>query len=202
MMDCAYPNCKAEGKIQIQEWKCALCDKHHEAWRDLSLMSMKNASDYRKMIEAQLRFSIACGNAGAKRELSSLQKGRHPRLRSLTAADFVADSPHDEDCLEDIQKTLNDLGMKIKVWPTISAEDKKDAKEGKKSIPDEKYKRIKCQHCGNMIPSNGAAQFSHLKKHVKELLSAGKLTDEQVKEIRSIRLKPEHEQIFAAHFNS
>lgn len=59
----------------------------------------------------------------------------------------------------------------------------------------------KCPYCANEIPSNGAAQYSHLKKHVNELVVRKVLTLEQGNEIRKTKLTPEMEKVFSEAFS-
>lgn len=59
----------------------------------------------------------------------------------------------------------------------------------------------KCPYCANEIPSNGAAQYSHLKKHVNELVVRKVLTMEQGSEIRKTKLTPEMEKVFSEAFS-
>jgi hypothetical protein len=59
------------------------------------------------------------------------------------------------------------------------------------AVKVEKFETKICQWCGESLPSNGAAQFSHLRKHVLQLVKANILTKDQVGEIRSIKLSPE-----------
>lgn len=54
-----------------------------------------------------------------------------------------------------------------------------------------KYEDKKCEWCQDTLPSNGAAQFSHLRKHVSQLQKMKLLSDQDVKEIRSIKLTSE-----------
>lgn len=63
-----------------------------------------------------------------------------------------------------------------------------------------KYKNVKCKWCDDDIPSNGAAQFSHLKKHINQLVERGILNKSQASKIRSIKLDNKHEKIFADAF--
>jgi hypothetical protein len=62
------------------------------------------------------------------------------------------------------------------------------------------YQPKLCPYCSGEVPSNGAAQFSHLKKHINELVGRSVLTKEQADGIRSIKLTPEMAQIFAGAF--
>lgn len=62
------------------------------------------------------------------------------------------------------------------------------------------YEEKQCKFCKAKVPSNGAAQFSHLKKHINELLSKNLLTKEQAAGIRSLKLEPAIEKIFIEKF--
>lgn len=59
-----------------------------------------------------------------------------------------------------------------------------------------------CPYCAGEVPSNGAAQFSHLKKHINDLVGRAVLTKEQADGIRSVKLTPEMAQIFAGAFQN
>lgn len=62
------------------------------------------------------------------------------------------------------------------------------------------YKKKKCEYCNEEVCSNGAAQFSHLKKHVTQLAGKGELSPEQVNSIRKLKLEPGIQAIFAKNF--
>lgn len=53
-----------------------------------------------------------------------------------------------------------------------------------------------CLCCGNIVPSNGAAQFSHLRKHLKDLVEQGKVS---ANELEVARTTPSIEAILRAH---
>ena len=57
-----------------------------------------------------------------------------------------------------------------------------------------------CEWCGKDMPTNGAAQFSHIKMHVRQLVDKGKLTKEQAAGVRSVKLSGEIRKIFEEHF--
>lgn len=57
-----------------------------------------------------------------------------------------------------------------------------------------------CEWCHEEIPSNGAARYSHLKKHVRQLVKKSLLTEEQGQAIRSVELAPEMRAIFEGEF--
>jgi hypothetical protein len=40
--------------------------------------------------------------------------------------------------------------------------------EAPKEVKTEKYQLKTCEWCGDELPSNGAAQFAHLMKHIRE----------------------------------
>jgi hypothetical protein len=69
--------------------------------------------------------------------------------------------------------------------------------DGKKAIYDDNKKA--CEWCGKELPTNGAAQFSHIKMHFRQLVNKGKLTPEQAN-VRSVELSPELRKIFEEHF--
>jgi hypothetical protein len=60
--------------------------------------------------------------------------------------------------------------------------------------------QIKCEWCGDEISNKGAARYSHLQKHARQLLKKGKLTKEQAVLITGVKLPSEVEQVFAAAF--
>ena len=64
----------------------------------------------------------------------------------------------------------------------------------------ERYPEATCEWCKEKLPSNGAAQYSHLTKHIKELTNKGFLTKEQAMAIRSIKLSNNIREIFIKHF--
>ena len=63
-----------------------------------------------------------------------------------------------------------------------------------------KFKLMKCEWCKQEIPKNGAAQFSHLKKHLSELVEKGALTARKAKSIRSTKLDKKIRRIFHKEF--
>ncbi|KKL63211.1 hypothetical protein LCGC14_2177360 [marine sediment metagenome] len=63
-----------------------------------------------------------------------------------------------------------------------------------------KYKSINCEWCKQQVPKNGAAQFSHLKKHLSELVASGAMTKKKAKDIRSIKLDSKTKKIFLREF--
>ena len=65
-----------------------------------------------------------------------------------------------------------------------------------------KYESIKCEYCGESIPKNGAAQFSHLRKHVKQLVDQGMISDLEAKQIRKVKLNPKMKKRFQNAFRS
>lgn len=64
------------------------------------------------------------------------------------------------------------------------------------------YQPKKCPYCTSDVPSNGAAQFSHLKKHVNELVSRKVLTVEQAAAIRSTKLTEEMQKVFTEAYRT
>ena len=65
-----------------------------------------------------------------------------------------------------------------------------------------KYELVKCEYCGESIPRNGAAQFSHLRKHVKQLVDRGVVSDLEAKKIKKVKLNPEMKKKFQKAFRS
>jgi hypothetical protein len=61
---------------------------------------------------------------------------------------------------------------------------------------ERKFELAKCQYCGGDVPKNGAAQFSHLRKHVNELVKRGILTPDEAKKIRKVKLEPRYDRLF------
>jgi hypothetical protein len=59
---------------------------------------------------------------------------------------------------------------------------------------------VKCEWCGEAIPINGAARFSHLKKHIRELVKKKLLTLEQANAVRKVDLDDAIKAICIAHF--
>lgn len=68
------------------------------------------------------------------------------------------------------------------------------------SVKVGKFGEKTCQWCGEVLPGNGAAQFSHLKKHINWLVSKEVLTKEESQAIRSVKLTPEMEKKFKIGF--
>jgi len=66
--------------------------------------------------------------------------------------------------------------------------------------PTEKYEMKVCFWCHEPVPSNGAASYSHLKKHINELVAKKVLDKEQANAVRSVKLTPEMETIFKEAF--
>lgn len=62
------------------------------------------------------------------------------------------------------------------------------------------YKQKICEFCGEKVASNGAAQYSHLRKHIAQMLSKNALTREQAAGIRSTKLTPEMLKLFTEFF--
>ena len=197
---CSYPNCKVKSaKSHIQAWgDVHLCDKHLEAWKDFSLMPNRNLTDYKKMFEAEFKFSVACG--ASKESQKKQAEFITNRLKSLSSGDFWTKEKYRADWLKPIQKIIDELKIGIRVWPIVSSEDREKAKESGKDLPDAKYNRVKCEWCKQMIPRNGAAQFSHLKNHQNELGGAGKMTEEDMKAVRAVKLDPKVKDIFRVYF--
>jgi len=58
------------------------------------------------------------------------------------------------------------------------------------------FQKVPCKWCNKELPSNGAAQFAHLGKHLRQLVFKNLLTREQSALVRSTALTPEVEKIF------
>jgi hypothetical protein len=161
-------------------------------------MPKRNMADYKKCFEAEFKFSVACGASKEyqKRESEFIKN----RLKGLSSGDFWTKEEFREDWLKPIQKIIDELKIGIRVWPIVSTEAREEAKQSGKDLPDAKYNRIECSWCNQMIPRNGAAQFSHLKKHINEVIQDGKITEEEAKEIRSVKLDPKYDVIFKKFF--
>lgn len=69
---------------------------------------------------------------------------------------------------------------------TASANSASDAQLGQKV----------CEWCNERLSNNGAAQFSHLKKHLRQLVKMKLLSDDQVSKITSVKLEPEIYKVF------
>lgn len=71
--------------------------------------------------------------------------------------------------------------------------------KGEESV-ESKFKISKCEWCGNELSSGGAARFSHLKKHVRELVKNGVLSQEQANDVHSVKLTDEMRKLFEQHY--
>jgi hypothetical protein len=49
----------------------------------------------------------------------------------------------------------------------------------------------KCDFCGDVLPSNGAAQFSHLRKHLLRMVEKNIIDKERANSVRSLKLEPD-----------
>jgi len=76
----------------------------------------------------------------------------------------------------------------------------KDEVEPRESITDGGFRQLQCQWCASIIPSNGAAQYAHLRKHINHLVNINKLTVVQGNNIRSTKLSDEHIELFKSVF--
>ncbi len=97
---------------------------------------------------------------------------------------------------------------KFLVFETISEGVQISLKKAQKTIEEDedsteltikhsdKYENKLCKWCNASLPSNGAAQFSHLKRHINQLVKHQNLSSEQAGAIHSIKLTPEMEVIF------
>ena len=74
----------------------------------------------------------------------------------------------------------------------------KEAEEELKTEPlktEGGYQEVTCKWCGKTLPSNGGPQFAHLQKHLRQLLKAKLITDEQYRSIHTTTLTKEFEEI-------
>jgi len=58
-----------------------------------------------------------------------------------------------------------------------------------------------CQWCGKPVSNKGAAQFSHLQKHLRQLMKSNLISKEQCQEIRSTTLSKEMIELLTQHKN-
>lgn len=199
---CGFPGCQSMGKMNIQAYDVYLCKTHWDAYTDLALMPSRNKADSKKVLEARLLFWKACGSESDtfRSEFKKFKNGSHRLLRdSYTNAN---EKQYPDEWMKGIQKTLDKIKCgHIKVWPRVTISEKKEAEKTGKKLADEKYDRVQCEWCGSMIPSNGAAQFSHLRKHINELVKKGKLTELAAKSINSTKLSKVMRKLFERHFN-
>ena len=96
---------------------------------------------------------------------------------------------------------LRRLGLEVPKMQIVPYEHEEIIIE--EEVPEEeepKYKAIKCEFCGEEIPKNGAAQYSHLRKHVKQLVARGVISERDSKKIRKVKLEPATYKIFKKAF--
>lgn len=62
-----------------------------------------------------------------------------------------------------------------------------------------KYKTIKCKYCGRDIFNNGVAQFSHMKKHINDLIDRKILSDSD--KINGLSIPPKIDKILRRSIN-
>jgi hypothetical protein len=65
--------------------------------------------------------------------------------------------------------------------------------------PSEKYETKVCVWCHEPVPSNGAALFSHIKRHLRSLVKGDIITKQQMDAIHSINLPAEINLILDQH---
>lgn len=99
--------------------------------------------------------------------------------------------------LEEMDIEIPDIQRKSYEYPFPP---EPEIQEPKKKEKPSLYNKIKCPYCDDKVSSNGAAQFSHLKKHVRELVKEGAITKRQASGIRSIKLTPRLRKIFKDSF--
>lgn len=85
-------------------------------------------------------------------------------------------------------------------FETITFEDLKQISLKQESSKESGFKLKICPYCQAEVPTNGAAQFSHLKKHINELVSKGVLDEKQAKSIRSVKLSVKMRKVFKGVF--
>lgn len=201
MEKCSFHRCARKcRKHYIKAFDLYLCDYHWECFKDLSLMPLRNRIDWKKQYEAEYMFWKHCK---AKTDHFKSMKYNLDNNKYAYNISFDNNFEYDEKLMKYIQKDiLNKIGCKhIKIWPKITEEDRIEAQKTGKKLKDAKYDRIKCEWCGAQIPSNGAAQFSHLKKHVKELVESKIISESLASEIKKLKLKPNIRKIFEKNFN-
>ena len=104
-------------------------------------------------------------------------------------------------------KELQELGIAFTEMQKVPYEYISSGPEEIEEIEDEqiqepRYEPIKCEYCGESIPKNGAAQFSHLRKHVKQLVDRDVISDLEAKKIRKVKLSPGMKKKFKEAFRS
>jgi hypothetical protein len=91
---------------------------------------------------------------------------------------------------------INGHGIDVDVRKALKVQGNQITNQITKQVSNE----IKCEWCGDDLPTNGAARFSHLKKHIRELVKKKLLTQEQANLIRKLDLDNEIRKICIAHF--
>ena len=146
---------------------------------------------------------------GTKKETRIVAAGLWVSLREQSCkkpAVWVAGKRIRQPSIEDINQALGEV---FKTWEDfntyltevqqeMSNSDNSDDPKPEKN--EAKYERIECRWCDESIPKNGAAQFSHLKKHVNELKKKGLLTEDQASSVRKLKLEQEIEDVFKSGF--
>lgn len=61
----------------------------------------------------------------------------------------------------------------------------------KDKVKAQAFEDKKCDWCGDVLPSNGAAQFSHLRKHLLRMVDKNIIDKEKVNSVRSLKLEPD-----------
>lgn len=93
-------------------------------------------------------------------------------------------------------KELRDLGLEVPENQTVPLDIEVEIDEPEVEEDERKFESAKCRYCGGDVPRNGAAQYSHLRKHVNELLKRGILTPDEAKKIRKVKLVPRLDKLF------
>jgi len=87
---------------------------------------------------------------------------------------------------------VNHTGVRLDLNKSLESKN-----EEKQQLPKSEL----CEWCKAQLPPNGAAKFSHLKKHINELVKKHKLTQEQANSIRKLKLESEVRKIFEEYYN-
>jgi hypothetical protein len=100
-------------------------------------------------------------------------------------------------------KTIPEIKIsKIYAYEIVAEHEINNKQEPVKEVPLPQigYVPKTCQWCGKEIPSNGAASFSHLRSHLKELREKNVITREQEIAVRSLKLTPEMTKVLSEYY--
>lgn len=97
---------------------------------------------------------------------------------------------------EEIQQQEQLLGNKTKVIVCTETDYDRGKYQPLRSPKSKvEYLSAPCPHCGKEMPTNGAAQFSHLRKHLQEAIAKGQIdknaNPKTIKDLKEI-LSKEH----------